>query len=161
MAPWLHRGRILATCPRSTFSSAEMQWRLSTAPSTEIAVSVPRARQSVLVARPRMQRPSGLKYALSFYIILFNESNLLCACSQALHCVKSVCLTVFLKTRCRAILKQKEKYTSNYYYSYPRNPVYARRLDPSVLAFSLSLYQNPSICILFSSRYTSYNKQNF
>ena len=37
------------------------------------------------------------------------------------------------------------------------NQVYTRRIDPSVLAFSLSLYQ--SICILFSSRFTSYNKQ--
>ena len=38
--------------------------------------------------------------------------------------------------------------------------VYVRRLDPSVLAFSLSLYRHPSICILFSSHFTSYNKQN-
>ena len=42
---------------------------------------------------------------------------------------------------------------------YPRIPVYARRLDPSVLAFSLSLYRHPSLCILFDSRFTPYNKQ--
>ena len=42
---------------------------------------------------------------------------------------------------------------------YPHNPVYVSRLDPSVLAFSLSLYRHPSICILFSSRFTSDNKQ--
>jgi hypothetical protein len=41
-----------------------------------------------------------------------------------------------------------------YYYFYPRNPVYARRLDPSVLGFSLSLYRHPSICILFTSHFT-------
>jgi hypothetical protein len=39
------------------------------------------------------------------------------------------------------------------------NPVYERSLDPSVLVFSLSLYRHPFICILFSSRFTSYNKQ--
>ncbi len=32
--------------------------------------------------------------------------------------------------------------------SYPRNPVYTRRLDLSVLTLSLSLYRHPSICIL-------------
>ena len=37
--------------------------------------------------------------------------------------------------------------------------LYVRQLDPSVLAFGLSLYRHPSICILFSSRFTSYNKQ--
>ena len=39
--------------------------------------------------------------------------------------------------------------------------MYARplSLNPSVLEFSLSLYRHPSICILFSSRFTSYNKQ--
>ncbi len=36
----------------------------------------------------------------------------------------------------------------------PRNPVYARRLDPSVLAFSLSLHRYPLICVLFSSHFT-------
>ena len=41
----------------------------------------------------------------------------------------------------------------------PHNPVYARRLDPSVLAFSLSLYRHPIICILYNSRFTSYTKQ--
>ncbi len=39
--------------------------------------------------------------------------------------------------------------------TYTHNPVYVRRLDPSVLVFSLSLYRHPSICILFSSRFTS------
>jgi hypothetical protein len=43
---------------------------------------------------------------------------------------------------------------------YSRNPVYARCLDPSVLAFSLSLHRHPFICILFSSRFTCYNKFN-
>ena len=43
---------------------------------------------------------------------------------------------------------------------YPWNPVYPRSLDPSVLEFSLSLYRHPIICILFSSRVTSYNKHN-
>ena len=43
-------------------------------------------------------------------------------------------------------------------YSYPRNPVYTRSLDPSVLVCSLSLYRHPSICILFISHFTSYNK---
>ena len=37
--------------------------------------------------------------------------------------------------------------------------MYARRLDPSVLAFSLSLHRHPSICILFSSPFTSHSKQ--
>jgi hypothetical protein len=37
--------------------------------------------------------------------------------------------------------------------------VCGRCLDPSDLAFSFSLYWHPSICILFSSRFTSY-KQN-
>jgi hypothetical protein len=37
---------------------------------------------------------------------------------------------------------------------------YGRRLDPSVLAFSVSLYRHPFICILFSSRFTPYNKIN-
>ena len=41
---------------------------------------------------------------------------------------------------------------------YPHNPVYASRLAPSVLAFSLSSYRHPYICILFTSRFTSYNK---
>ena len=35
------------------------------------------------------------------------------------------------------------------YYSYP----YARRLDPSVLAFSLSLYRHPFIYILLTQKY--------
>ena len=38
------------------------------------------------------------------------------------------------------------------------NPVYTRRLDPSVLVFRLSLYRHPSTCILFTSHFTSYNK---
>ena len=47
-----------------------------------------------------------------------------------------------------------------YYYSFPINPVYTKSLDPSVLKFSLSIYRHPSICIiLFSSRFTTYNKQ--
>ena len=37
--------------------------------------------------------------------------------------------------------------------------MYVRSLDPSVLAFILSLYRHPSICILVTSRFTSYNKQ--
>ncbi len=37
--------------------------------------------------------------------------------------------------------------------SSPRNPVHVRRVDPSVLAFSLSLYRHPHICIPFSSRF--------
>ena len=56
----------------------------------------------------------------------------------------------------------------------PRHPAYTRRVDPSgltfshssyrhsypsVLVFSLSLYRHPSICILCSSRFTTYNKQ--
>ena len=36
--------------------------------------------------------------------------------------------------------------------------MYVRSSDPSVLEFSLSLYRHPSICILFHSRFTSYNK---
>jgi hypothetical protein len=48
-----------------------------------------------------------------------------------------------------------------YYYSYPHNPLYASRLDPSVLAFIFSLiYRHPSICILFNSRFDSFNKPN-
>jgi hypothetical protein len=46
-----------------------------------------------------------------------------------------------------------------YYHFYPHNPVYVRRLGPSILEFSLSLHRHPSICILFSSRFTSYNEQ--
>ena len=37
--------------------------------------------------------------------------------------------------------------------------MYPRGLHPSVLAFSLSLYRHPIICILCTSRFTSYNKQ--
>jgi hypothetical protein len=37
--------------------------------------------------------------------------------------------------------------------------VYPRCLDPSFLVFILSLYRHPFICILFSSHFTSYNKQ--
>jgi hypothetical protein len=44
-------------------------------------------------------------------------------------------------------------------YRSPHNPTYVRSLDPSVLTFSLSLYRHPSICILFSSHFTSYIKQ--
>ena len=33
--------------------------------------------------------------------------------------------------------------------------MYTRCLDPSVLAFSLSLYRHPSICILFNAHFTS------
>jgi hypothetical protein len=36
--------------------------------------------------------------------------------------------------------------------------MYVRRLDPSVLVFSLSLHRHPFLCILFNSRFTSYNK---
>jgi hypothetical protein len=43
---------------------------------------------------------------------------------------------------------------------YTRNTVYVRRLDPSVLEFSLSLHRHPFICILFNFRFTSYNKFN-
>ncbi len=35
----------------------------------------------------------------------------------------------------------------------PRNPVYARRVDPSVLAFNLSLHRHPYLCILCHSRF--------
>ena len=35
-----------------------------------------------------------------------------------------------------------------------------KETHPSVLEFSLSLYRHPSICILFSSLFTSYNKRN-
>ena len=38
------------------------------------------------------------------------------------------------------------------------NPVYVRRLDPSFLSCTLSLYRYPFIYILFSSHFTSYNK---
>jgi hypothetical protein len=41
----------------------------------------------------------------------------------------------------------------------PRNPVYVSRLDPSILTFSLSLHRHPYICILFNSRFISYNKK--
>jgi hypothetical protein len=44
---------------------------------------------------------------------------------------------------------------------FTRNPVHPRRLVPSVLAFSLSWHRHPSICILFNSRFTSYNKHIF
>ena len=40
----------------------------------------------------------------------------------------------------------------------PHNPVYARRLDPSVLAFGLSLHRRPYVCILSSSHFIYYNK---
>jgi len=43
--------------------------------------------------------------------------------------------------------------------NYPCNPVYVRRLDPSVSTFCPSLYRHPSIYILCISRFTSYNKQ--
>ena len=41
-------------------------------------------------------------------------------------------------------------------YDFPHNPVKESVLDPSVLAFSLSLYRHLSIYIFFSSRFTSY-----
>ena len=37
-------------------------------------------------------------------------------------------------------------------------PVFARRLDPSVFAFTLSLHRHPYICISFSSRFIYFNK---
>jgi len=37
--------------------------------------------------------------------------------------------------------------------------MYARCLDPSVLAFGLTSHRHPPVCILFISRLTSYNKQ--
>ena len=37
--------------------------------------------------------------------------------------------------------------------------VYAIRLDPSVLAFSLSLHRHKYVCISFSSRFIYYNEQ--
>ena len=40
-----------------------------------------------------------------------------------------------------------------YYFSYPHNPVYTRCMDPSVLAFSLSLHRHPRIRIPFSYRF--------
>jgi hypothetical protein len=39
------------------------------------------------------------------------------------------------------------------------NPVYVRSLDPSVLMFSLSLYRQPFIYILFRSDFTSHEKK--
>ena len=33
----------------------------------------------------------------------------------------------------------------------PQNPVYVSRVDPSVLAFSLSLYRHPYVCVPFIS----------
>ncbi len=36
--------------------------------------------------------------------------------------------------------------------------MYLRRIDPSVLVFSLSLYRQPFIYILFRSHFTCYNK---
>jgi len=42
----------------------------------------------------------------------------------------------------------------------PYNPVYTRRVDPSVLAISLSLHRHPFVCILCISRFTCYNKSN-
>ena len=47
-----------------------------------------------------------------------------------------------------------------YYSFYPRNPVYARRLDSSVLVISLSFHRHPFVCILFSSRFTCYNNKS-
>ena len=40
----------------------------------------------------------------------------------------------------------------------PHNLVYVKCVDPSVLAFSLSLHRHPYICIPFSSRFIHYNK---
>jgi hypothetical protein len=39
----------------------------------------------------------------------------------------------------------------------PHNPVYPRRLDPSVLAISLSVHRHVFICILCSSHFTCYD----
>ena len=39
--------------------------------------------------------------------------------------------------------------------SSPCNPVYASRVDPSILAFSLSLHRHPHICIPFTYRFIS------
>ena len=39
--------------------------------------------------------------------------------------------------------------------------MYARRLDSSVLVFSLSLYRPSSICILCNSHFTCYNKREY
>ncbi len=36
--------------------------------------------------------------------------------------------------------------------------MYLRSLNPSLLAFSLSLHRHPYICILIDSRFISYNK---
>ncbi len=42
-----------------------------------------------------------------------------------------------------------------------RNPVYLRRVDPSVLDFSLSLYRHSCIWILFTTGLSIYSKKNF
>jgi hypothetical protein len=47
-----------------------------------------------------------------------------------------------------------------YYSFYPRNPVYERSLDSSVLPISLSLHRHPFVCILFTSRFTCYNNKS-
>jgi hypothetical protein len=48
-----------------------------------------------------------------------------------------------------------------FYYFYPRNPVCVMRLDPTVLAFSLSLHRHPFIYILFSSHFSPSNNKLF
>ena len=40
----------------------------------------------------------------------------------------------------------------------PSNPVFVRRLHPSVLVFSLSLHRHLFVCILFNSRFIYCNK---
>ena len=58
-------------------------------------------------------------------------------------------------TRSRASSVTTRPATTTYRFFYPHNPVYERRLDPSVSVFSLSLYRQPFIHILFRSHFTS------
>jgi hypothetical protein len=65
---------------------------------------------------------------------------------------------VVLSDQASCLRRDHETRYYPYYSFYPRNPVYVRSLDPSVLAISLSLHRHPFRCILFSSRFTWYNK---
>jgi hypothetical protein len=76
---------------------------------------------------------------------------------QMLHGDQTPTLLTFTCTRVLWFLSRLTRprtsetlYKTHYYFD-PRNPVYGRRLDPSVLAFSLSLYRHSFIYILFST----------
>jgi len=101
---------------------------------------------------PYPSPPSSLTYAhiIQSYTLL-TTTILTFMCTQVLWCL--VCL---VRSRVSGVIMDPDIRIT--YSFYPRNPVYVRSLDPSVLVISLSLHRHPFVCMLFSSRFTCYKK---